>query len=298
MTISIILPTFNRSRYLPLALDSILAQTYRDLEVIVVDDGSTDDTEQVVMPYSGQIKYIYQENQGRGAARNVGLQYATGEYIAFLDSDDLWHPDKLERQVPVLEANADSAFVHGPVDVIDENGCKDEKGTKNILRLFKKAGRSGFSYENLIDSCLIFMSAILVKKECFRTVGVFDRSLRILEDLDWYLRVARRYRIAYLDGSPLVSYRFHKGNAYRVGDQEVLETYERIFTRHLQHPGSSIRGAVVRSRAHLSLSFCYAGLGQPKLVRYHIIKAIALNPRSVLSLRSMARLFKSLLKRS
>ena len=298
MTISIILPTFNRSRYLPLALDSILAQTYRDLEVIVVDDGSTDDTGQVVVPYSGQIRYIYRENQGRGAARNAGLEHATGEYIAFLDSDDLWYPDKLERQVTVLEANPDSAFVHGPVDVIDEHGSRHKEETENVLKLFEKARRRGFSYENLIDSCLIFMSTILARTACFRTVGLFDPSLQLLEDVDWYLRVASRYRIAYLDGSPLVSYRVHDGNAYRIGDREVLETYERIFMRHLQHPGSSIRGAVVRSRAHLSLSFCYAGLGQPKLVRYHIIKAIALNPRSVLSLRSMARLFKSLLKRS
>jgi glycosyltransferase involved in cell wall biosynthesis len=295
MKISVILPTFNRSQYLPLALDSIFGQSFRDFEVIVVDDGSTDDTRQVVSKYATQVEYIYQENQGRGAARNMGVEHARGEYIAFLDSDDLWHPDHLERLMAFFGKNSDSVFVHGPVDVIGEGGLKDLESTQKMMILFEKAKQRGYSYKNLLGSCLIFTSATLVKKSLFAMVGPFDRALRILEDLDWYLRVAQRYRIGYLDGPPVASYRLHKGNAFRAGDQEVLDTYVCIFSRHLEEIPGFPRDRIAMSQAHVSLSFCYSGLNQPDRSRRHIVRAFTLSPKPVLNRRVAVRFLKSFL---
>ncbi len=102
--VSVIIPTFNCAVYLPQAIESVLGQTWQDFELIVVDDGSTDDTCQVLAPYQNRLVYLYQENQGESSARNKGIQVAQGEYLAFLDSDDLWLATKLERQITVLEA--------------------------------------------------------------------------------------------------------------------------------------------------------------------------------------------------
>src|SRR5918997_4295948 len=113
--------TYNRARFLPGALESAFAQTYRDYEVLVVDDGSTDDTERVLAPYVDRIRVIRQENQGRSGARNTAVREAAGRYLSFLDSDDRWLPDKLERHVPVLERDPRVGMVHGHVDLIDES---------------------------------------------------------------------------------------------------------------------------------------------------------------------------------
>lgn len=299
MTISVVVPTYNRARFLRFALNSVLAQTYRDFEVVVVDDGSTDETEHLVSEYSGRVRYIYQENRGRGAARNVGVQHATGEYIAFLDSDDVWYLDKLARQIAFLEANPDSMFVHGPVDFVREDGSRDEKETRRVRRLFEDAKRRGYSYESLVDSCVMFTSAVMVKRDCFeRNGGFVESAFTAREDFEWYLRVARRDRIEYLDGAPLASYRLHEGNVFRNNEMNVVEEYRKIFMKQLEVLAGSADEAAAGARVHLSLAFCYEGLGRPEMVRYHIWRALAFDPRSALRVRTMIRFFKSVLRRS
>src|SRR5438034_9298591 len=121
-TVSVIIPTYNYARYLAAAIESALAQTYAPLEIIVVDDGSTDDTLRILGAYGNRLRVLRQANQGAGAARNAGIAAARGEYVAFLDSDDLWHPRKLELQLARFASDPDLGLVHCGVEVLDEQG--------------------------------------------------------------------------------------------------------------------------------------------------------------------------------
>lgn len=296
MRVSVVIPTFNRAAFLREALASVDRQAYADFEVVVVDDGSTDETAEVVAASPLCPVYVRQENGGRGAARNAGIGRATGDLVAFLDSDDLWHPERLARHVAFFSSHPDAVFVHGPVDAVDADGRKDAAGGRRLARLYRKAARHGFGLEALLDSCLIFSSAVTVRRSLFEDVGLFDPCLVMLEDLDWYLRVARRYRIDFLGGHPVVSYRFHDGNACMSGDRVVLETYERIFSRHVDPEPDGPASEAVRAQVNLSLSFCRAGLGDGPRARRHIRQAFALRPRSVVRvdvLKRLAKLFLS-----
>jgi len=133
--ISVVIPTYNRAAYLGRALQSVFAQTFKDFEVIVVDDGSTDNTADIVNAWKDKIHYFYQKNQGRAVARNKGIELAKGKYIAWLDSDDEWYPDRLARQVPVMEKNADTGMTLGHIDFIDQDNKKLDKLTQALSQI-------------------------------------------------------------------------------------------------------------------------------------------------------------------
>ena len=276
--ISVVIPTFNRAGWLRHALDSVLAQTYQDFEIVVVDDGSTDDTQSVVRSYGQQVRYVYQNNEGRGAARNTGVQDARGDLIAFLDSDDNCYPDRLERQVEYLHRHPEAEFLHGPVDVLRQDGSKDAPESRRIAGLFARAAKRGYTYANLLRSCLIFSSTTLVKKTLFERVGLYDPDLRVLEDVEWYLRAARVTRLYYVEGPPLARYRCHEDNAFRIGNRPVLESYQKIFWRNLTWLERDGTDVASRCEAHLALSFCYLGLADAALSRRHIMKGFSASP--------------------
>lgn len=229
-TVSVIVPTYNRAEYVRDAIDSILAQTYQDFEIIVVDDGSTDHTKEVLGRYDGKITYLHQSNGGSGSARNLGIRHARGKYIAFLDSDDFWLSTLLDSEVRFLEQNHYD-FVHSKMIVTDINGheagYKPSRKQENTFDWFIKFGRWS-------------TSTVLVKKECFEKVGYFDESLRVVQDYDQWLRIARHFRIGFLNET-LSVYRQHENNIsndqlpyYRdkievakkcLKDAEILEQY-------------------------------------------------------------------------
>lgn len=294
--ISVVIPTFNRAGLLRHALDSVLTQTFRDVEIIVVDDGSTDDTRGVVRSYGQRVRYIYQDNQGRGAARNTGVLAAQGDYIAFLDSDDIWYPDHLQRLVDYLQANPDAEFLHGLLDVLNEDGTKSFHESKKLERLYRRAAKRKFTYTNLLRSCLIFSSTVLVKKTLFERVGLYDARLRLLEDVEWYLRAARVTRLHYLDGPPLASYRLHGENAFRVGSKHLLDIYAKIFEGNLAELERVGADPAARCEAHLGLSFCYSGLNQSALARRHIALALSVSPIRACRLEVLRRLLGTVLR--
>lgn len=199
--VSVVLPTWNRAAYLPRAIKSVLTQDYERLELIVVDDGSTDDTRQIVGAMEdGRIRYMRTpSNRGVSAARNAGIRRACGEYIAFQDSDDVWLPGKLEKQVQVLSAcSADTALVYHPMSRTAEKGER---------RLIPDDGipaedRSGRLFEKLLRRNYIGAPAVCVRRSALtgpEGVGVFDTGMPILEDYELLLRLAKRYEIAYID---------------------------------------------------------------------------------------------------
>lgn len=189
--VSVLIPAYNAAGSIRRAVDSVLAQTYSDLEVIVVDDGSTDSTRDVLANYGDRICYIYQENQERSAARNNGIRNARGEYIAFLDSDDYWLPTKLERQMALFDEHPETGLVYSLAYSIDANG--------------RRLAISGAVPERAVDPLKTYCRLLLgnfipgitpvIKRACCTSVGWFDVMLSQSEDWDYWLRVAQEHPV-------------------------------------------------------------------------------------------------------
>jgi glycosyltransferase involved in cell wall biosynthesis len=227
--VTIAIPTHNRGNWVVGALESALAQTYEDREVIVVDNGSTDDTGERLAPYLDRIRYIRQENRGRAGSRNRAIEEARGDYISFLDSDDLWLPGKLERQVALLDSAPAVGLAHGHVEVIDEHGRPLPELTAMHRRLFTSVHRRGASYAGYALRCMCLTSTIMVRRDLFKSLGGYDAGVE-LEDLDLYLRIAALTRIAFLEGEPLAQYRYHGG---QTGNESLTRGQIAVCLKHL-----------------------------------------------------------------
>ncbi|SMF97671.1 Glycosyltransferase involved in cell wall bisynthesis [Methylomagnum ishizawai] len=187
--VSVVIPTYNREKWISNALDSVLLQSYVGYEIIVVDDGSTDATRRIVAQYGAQVRYLYQDNAGVSAARNKGILEARGEWVAFLDSDDEWLPEKLERQLNLIDRHPELTMVASNVE-IDDGIHK--------LRYFDIRGKSFNSgpehiiHQPLSAFCEInfFPSSLLVKRAALLQAGLFDENLRLYEDRDLGCRLA------------------------------------------------------------------------------------------------------------
>lgn len=187
--VSIIIPTYNHAHFLPYAIESVLQQTFDDWEVIIVDDGSTDDTCAVVAMLEGpRIRYVYQLNRGPNSARNMGLRLARSDLIALLDADDLWGPLYLQTMVARLERSSVGVAVYGGY------GFRNEKGVP-IGREITKVVPSQACYLELLKGNWLSSSAILLRRSVFREVGDFDETLRASEDFDMWLRIAKRFPV-------------------------------------------------------------------------------------------------------
>jgi GT2 family glycosyltransferase len=194
-TVSVIIPTYNRGWILKEAIDSVMAQKFTDYELIVVDDGSTDATRSILDSYGQDITVLRQSNQGVSAARNRGIAESHAKLVAFLDSDDLWLPSKLARQVQFFNVNPD-ALICQTEEIWIRNGAR-----VNPKKRHKKP--SGMIFEPSLDLCLVSPSAVMIHKKLFDTVGVFDESLPACEDYDLWLRVSHQYPV-YLIDEPLI----------------------------------------------------------------------------------------------
>ncbi len=205
--VSIVVPTYNNAILLGDALKSVFAQTYRIFEVIVVDDGSTDDTASVLQSLIEQdlIRYIYQQKQGVSAARNRGIVEASGRYIAFLDSDDLFEPAKLDIQVKYLQDHPEAGLVHSGFTKFDNAGYD--------LGYRDPSWFSGMIYPQILLywTTLMAVDTVLVPKKVFDVVGFFDTTLSMGEDLDLWRRIARKYPFGFINKS-LARVRVHAGN--------------------------------------------------------------------------------------
>ena len=195
LTVSVIIPTCNRAQWLPEVIDSVLKQTFHDFELIVVDDGSTDETSLVLREYSESIRVIHQENRGVSAARNRGIHESKGEIIAFLDSDDLWNPRKLEIQVEYMKANPD-VMICQTEEIWVRRGVRVNPGKKHIKC-------SGWIFDKMLPLCIVSPSAVMIRRSLFNEIGMFDESLPVCEDYDLWLRIGLRYPIMLIE-EPLI----------------------------------------------------------------------------------------------
>jgi glycosyltransferase involved in cell wall biosynthesis len=221
--ISVVVPTYERTAFIGDTLDSVLTQTFTDYEVIVVEDGSRTIAE-VIGKYRDRVDYVWQENQGVGAARNAGAARARGEWLAFVDDDDLWLPEKLERQLCFAEANPEMGLIHTDHYVLD--------GEKIIVpprRPARERTPSGWVTADIFLNNFIIMSSTMVRKSAFAQEGGFSATSRYAEDHDLWLRLSRRARIGFVPEF-LTIYRDHDRSkssqlAWHFARARVLEDF-------------------------------------------------------------------------
>jgi glycosyltransferase involved in cell wall biosynthesis len=204
--VSVVMPAFNCERYIAECIDSVLEQTYQDFEIIIVDDGSTDDTVKIISQYKNdRIRLFNQSNSGSGSARNYGVKQASGEWVAFIDADDIWLPDKLHKQ---LEHCSKLAWSHTDLYFHGSVYPRHTKATEFTSK------HSGFILNKLLVENFIGTSSVVIKKEIFQEFGGFNTELRALQDWDLWLRIAEKYQVCYID-QPLVYYRVHSSSVSR-----------------------------------------------------------------------------------
>ena len=193
--VSVIIPTYNRARIVGEAIDSVLSQGYDDFELIVVDDGSTDGTEDLVASYLPRLSYLYQGHRGVSAARNRGIASARGEYISFLDSDDLWLKEKLSFQMRFIESHPECRICY-----TDEIWIR--RGVRvNSMKKHRKY--SGMIFEQCLPLCIVSPSSVVIARRLLDDVGIFDETLEVCEDYDLWLRIAARYPFFFIN-TPLI----------------------------------------------------------------------------------------------
>lgn len=258
--VSVVIPCYNAMRFLPQTIDSVLEQTCQDFEIIIVDDGSTDSVKQWASTIEDErIHFVAQENQGVATARNTGLGRARGDYIAFLDADDLWHPSKLEKQVVALSENPEVGLVYTWVLLIDEVGFPLEK--------VWKISDEGNVWERLVEGNIIACGSVpLVRKSCVETVGLFEQFSFGCEDWDYWLRIAARYPFKVIK-EILVYYRERPGSFSRPQEKllserlrEMEESYGRLIERAFASAPEGSEHLKNKSHALASLSIAWEAL--------------------------------------
>lgn len=272
-SVSVIVPAYNQSRYLAAAIRSALDQTYGDLEVLVVDDGSTDDTREVVASFTDpRVKYFYQQNRGLSAARNTGLTHATGEFVTFLDSDDEFLPEKLETLLGAFRREPELGFAAGQAVLIDQDG-------RELGEVFDRPLPANTS-ELLLGNPL-HVGSVLLRRSWQQRVGLFDETLRSYEDWDMWLRLARAgCRMVWVP-RPVSRYRFHQEQMTRIGAQMTKATFavlEKTYAASNLPPDWGAKKDEAYSRAFLrAAAQSYLG-GDTAAGCNHMREAVRLNP--------------------
>jgi len=225
-TVSIIIPTYNREHLLGRAIQSVLDQTYQNFELIIVDDGSTDDTEKLVKSFNSEkIRYIrHGENKGPSAARNTGIQSAKGDYIAFQDSDDEWMPEKLEKQIRAFETASPA------VGIVYTGRYRIINNKKEYLPLAGVTPKDGDVFSSLLKVCFVCTPVALVKRDCFERAGMFDERFPPFEDWELFLRMSRYYQFKYINEPLVIKYcqpdSISENQSARIKAlKQMLETY-------------------------------------------------------------------------
>jgi glycosyltransferase involved in cell wall biosynthesis len=284
--ISVVVATYNYGRYLAGALDSALGQSFRDVEVIVVDDGSTDNTGDVIAPYLSdpRVRYERLDHVGQPAAKNIGIRLARGRLIAFLDADDLWLPKKLEKQIALLKADPTVGVIYSRRGLVDERGRALEYQQPPLHR--------GRVLEAMFRTNFVCFSSAIVHRRVFKHVGLFNESLNLAIDYDLWLRVAPGYRFDFVD-EPLVLYRTGHANLSQRTEERLLAVYgimERFLNtdegRRFLSP-AAIRDAKAETCLHIAL----ARRSRSRLAALPwYFRCLSLSPRHAMAWRGLASL--------
>lgn len=272
--VSVIIPTYNRAHIIPQAIDSVLDQTFRDFEIIVVDDGSTDDTPAVLQNrYGEKITCIRTKNCGLPAARNTGIKAARGQYIAFLDDDDAWLPEKLELQAALMQNSPSPGLVYCGSYTVDADGTVISE-TRPVKR--------GALFEDLLCSNDIVgsASAVLIAGGVFSRAGCFDETLAACEDWDLWIRIARDYMIDFVD-QPLVKLRKHPNTMQRNllnMERATFTVLDKYWTARVGEPGQSGKKNLLYSTHCVNCAWKYFGAGDLRSFKRLLRQALDYQP--------------------
>lgn len=274
-TVSVIIPTYNRAHLVGRAIQSVLNQTYNDFELIIVDDGSTDNIDDIIKDFQKKekrIKYIrHEKNRGGSAARNTGIKASRGEYIAFLDSDDEWLKEKLKRQIKVFKnASSEVGVVYTGFLVIDER-------SNEIKRIFTPKKR-GYIYKDLLfEVCVGTCSTLVIKKECFNQVGMFDEKLPAHQDWDLEIRISKYYKYNFIK-TPLVKYYLHTIQISKNFNAKITSLYT-VLEKNIKDVK---KHRYIYCENYFKLSKLYLILGKTKESRKCLFRAIFIYPLSII----------------
>ena len=256
-TVSVIIHTYNNERFMAETVESVLNQTYKDYEIIVVDDGSADGTRDALVPYMQKIRYHYKENGGIASAKNAGISLSETEFVAFLDHDDLWVPDKLQLQMEHFNENPQIGLVYAKY-----TSFRDGKE----LRTKPEKGYSGWIFKELLSKSFIQTSTVVVKRECLDAVGPYDETFSLGDEYDMFLRIARKFQCGFVDKG-LTRYRVHDTNASNndfLFDNENLGVYKKIYNNFTDLDG--VEKKILRKRiARYSMKVAEGLYSQGKL---------------------------------
>lgn len=311
--ISVVVPAFNMEKYLAETIESVMAQTVKNIEIVVVDDGSTDRTAEIARSFE-HVKYLYQENGGLSKARNTGIIASKGKYIALVDSDDCWEPFKLEVQVSCLDKIQDAGLVFSDFSTFNSAGIINQAALRKLYRLFdeynidipeifdKKISLKDFCvsvqnseianadvyyglvFETLLKGGMVLPSSALFRRECLSKVGLFNENYRSFEDIDFFLRFSQWYQLVYIDCST-VRYRIREGQITSKKDtmarQSIITTIDILCNITSKDPSEiplhydTTRRVLVK--LYNQLAYYYITEYQPGLARSSIFKSIQYN---------------------
>jgi glycosyltransferase involved in cell wall biosynthesis len=271
-TVSIIVPTYNRGQLIARSVKSVLNQTYRDFELIIVDDASTDNTEEVVSSFNDKrIRYIrHEENRGEAAARNTGIKAARCNYIAYQDSDDEWFPEKLAKQMELLKDASPE------VGVIYTGFWKTENHRKTYIPFSWVNQKNGDIHKELLKGNFIGSPVVLIKKDCFNRVGLFDERLCNLVDWEMWLRISKQYHFRCVD-EPLVIAHYDSANVSDNPDS-LIDALELVLEKNRDEFKEEKR---LLARHWINIGNLLVAKGELKKGRRYIIDALRLYPFSM-----------------
>lgn len=286
--VSVIITVYNRIEYISEAIESVLRQRYKNYEIIVVDDGSTIGVKQVLEPYSDKIEYQYQEHKRAAAARNSGIKHSSGKYLAFLDDDDLFEPQKLEIQVPILENNPEVGLVYSENYFFETTVKPDVR----LYRVAEKDGSEKDFAELFFLNSNVCMPVCLIRRDCFEDVGLFDESLPQHEDGDMVLRIALRWQVKFSD-YPCARVRIHA----RRGSLNRIDVYRSLIASARKilklHPDFrrllGEKGNKRMADLHYSLAWSYFEKNRFYEARKEYISCIRLN--KIIHVKAYAYIF-------
>ena len=273
--VSVIIPSYNRAHLLGRAIQSVLDQTYQDFEIIVVDDGSKDNTEEVVRSFNDKrIRYIRHEvNKGGATARNTGIKAARCEYIAFQDSDDEWLPDKLEKQMKVFEK------VSPKVGVVYTGFRRIENDKKTYIPSSKVSQKEGDIHKTLLKGNFVSTPVAVVKRECFKRGGMFDEELLPLEDWELWIRISKYYQFKVIDESLVISY--HQPDSISANQNAVFRARKLILEKHFEDIKENRE---FLANQYFSMGVALCSCGELRQGRSYLVKAVMAYPLNIRSL--------------
>jgi glycosyltransferase involved in cell wall biosynthesis len=277
-TVSVIIPAFNASAFIIEAIESVVCQTLDGVEIIVVDDGSSDETVSLVRTFGKAIKLITQSNRGASEARNRGVREASGEFVAFLDADDLWEPNKLSRQMAAV-GRGDGICYTDRVN-FGQLGALSELQSDGVLQ------PSGNVYRDLLLCNFITTSSVLMRRQLFLDLGGFNKCLRVAHDWDLWLRVAENYTVVFC-AEPLVRYRVHSSGISKTAIETMFWEQERILDEAFARSGNRQTEFPASFWSHTRISsagaaaFAAANAGQWGLAIKMYGRRIARGPLSI-----------------